>query len=258
MKAKEFIVEYKLSVSKDDSGVAVKATAGGKPLGHAEFFFDEQGNLDPQTVWVDERYHGQGIARDMYDHLKGLGYTIVRSWDQTDAGKGFWDKHRGEDARIWEGAPSSNLNGLHNKKTYQQTLQALQTAYGNEEGQQMLDQYIQAVDQLIHSGGTVYRGIWVAPGTKPRLKDAGQHWALTLPAAEEYLDSDAGWGAYADFQGDNDDIQPEPYIISATVGPNSITNKGVLFAQFPEELEVRLVNPQTAKMKIVKKVKGLV
>jgi hypothetical protein len=102
MRANEFIVEYKLSVSKDADGVAVKATAGGKPLGHAEFFFDDEGRLDPQTVWVDERYHGQGIARDMYDHLRDLGYTIVRSWDQTDAGRGFWNKHRGEDARVWE------------------------------------------------------------------------------------------------------------------------------------------------------------
>jgi len=58
--------------------------------------------LDPQTVWVDERYHGQGIAADMYDYLKDNGYTIVRSWDQTDAGKGFWDKHRGEEATVWE------------------------------------------------------------------------------------------------------------------------------------------------------------
>ena len=102
MRASEFLIEYKLKVSKDSDGVAIRATAGGKQLGHAEFFFDEQGRLDPQTVWVDERYHGQGIARDMYDHLKGLGYTIVRSWDQTDAGRGFWNKHRGEDARIWE------------------------------------------------------------------------------------------------------------------------------------------------------------
>jgi hypothetical protein len=102
MRANEFIVEYRLSVSKDADGVAVKATAGGKSLGHAEFFFDEQGRLDPQTVWVDERYHGQGIAADMYDHLKDLGYTIVRSWDQTDAGRGFWNKHRGEDAQVWE------------------------------------------------------------------------------------------------------------------------------------------------------------
>jgi GNAT superfamily N-acetyltransferase len=102
MRAREFVVEYKLSVSKDTDGVAIKATAGGKPLGHAEFFFDEEGRLDPQTVWVDERYHGQGIARDMYDHLKDMGYIIVRSWDQTDAGRGFWNKHRGEEATVWE------------------------------------------------------------------------------------------------------------------------------------------------------------
>jgi len=103
MRAKEFISEYKLSVSKDADGVAIKATAGGKNLGHAEFFFDEEGRLDPQTLWVDERFYGQGIARDMYDHLKDLGYTIVRSWDQTDAGRGFWNKHRGKEATVWEG-----------------------------------------------------------------------------------------------------------------------------------------------------------
>ena len=109
MRASEFLIEYKLKVSKDADGVAIRATAGGKQLGHAEFFFDDEGRLDPQTVWVDERYHGQGIARDMYDHLKSLGYTIVRSWDQTDAGKGFWDKHRGEDARIWESLAQTRL-----------------------------------------------------------------------------------------------------------------------------------------------------
>jgi len=102
MRAQEFILEYKLLISKDSDGVAIKATAGGKNLGHAEFFFDKEGRLDPQTVWVDERYHGQGIAADMYDYLKDNGYTIVRSWDQTDAGKGFWDKHRGEEATVWE------------------------------------------------------------------------------------------------------------------------------------------------------------
>lgn len=102
MRASEFLIEYDLKVSKDADGVAIKATAGGKQLGHAEFFFDEQGRLDPQTVWVDERFYGQGIAADMYDHLKDLGYTIIRSWDQTDAGRGFWNKHRGPEATVWE------------------------------------------------------------------------------------------------------------------------------------------------------------
>jgi hypothetical protein len=51
---------------------------------------------------VDDRFQGQGIARTMYDYVKSLGYKIVRSWDQTDAGAGFWDKHRGEDVRVWE------------------------------------------------------------------------------------------------------------------------------------------------------------
>jgi GNAT superfamily N-acetyltransferase len=91
-----------LRLSKDSDGVAVRALTGGKELGMAEFFFDDEGRLDPQTVWVDERYHGQGIAAAMYDYLKDKGYIIIRSWDQTDAGRGFWDKHRGEEATVWE------------------------------------------------------------------------------------------------------------------------------------------------------------
>jgi GNAT superfamily N-acetyltransferase len=91
-----------LRLSKDSDGVAVRALASGKELGMAEFFFDDQGRLDPQTVWVDERYHGQGIAAAMYDYLKDKGYTIVRSWDQTDAGRGFWDKHQKAGAIVWE------------------------------------------------------------------------------------------------------------------------------------------------------------
>ena len=94
----------KLKLSRDADGVAIKALAGNgsRELGNAEFFFDEKGRLDPQTLWVDERYHGQGIAKTMYNFLKEKGYKIIRSWDQTDAGRGFWDKHRGPGAKVWE------------------------------------------------------------------------------------------------------------------------------------------------------------
>ncbi len=107
MRAQEFVPDYEgmsLKISKDADGVAIRAYGadGAKELGMAEFFYDEEGRLDPQTVWVDERYHGQGIAAAMYDYLKSQGYTIVRSWDQTDAGRGFWDKHRGPEATVWE------------------------------------------------------------------------------------------------------------------------------------------------------------
>jgi 8-oxo-dGTP pyrophosphatase MutT (NUDIX family) len=37
----------------------------------------------------------------MYDFVKSKGYEIHRSWSQTDAGAGFWDKHRGQQ-RVWE------------------------------------------------------------------------------------------------------------------------------------------------------------
>jgi GNAT superfamily N-acetyltransferase len=75
---------------------------GNNVLGSVAFNIGDDNELDPQDLKVDERYQGQGIARAMYDYAKSKGYEIHRSYDQTDAGKGFWDKHRGEEQRVWE------------------------------------------------------------------------------------------------------------------------------------------------------------
>lgn len=75
---------------------------GNKMLGFVVFNIGDSNELDPQDLSVDEKYQGQGIARVMYDYIKSKGYKIHRSWDQTDAGAGFWNKHRGEDVRVWE------------------------------------------------------------------------------------------------------------------------------------------------------------
>jgi hypothetical protein len=108
----------KMKFTKDSDGVAIKAMSGdtGKELGNAELFFDEQGRLDPQTLWVDERYHSQGIAKAMYDFLKNKGYTVIRSWDQTDAGKGFWDKHKGSEVNVWEQGVAEGMFDIFKKK----------------------------------------------------------------------------------------------------------------------------------------------
>ena len=71
-------------------------------LGHVTFNIGDSKELDPQDLFVKEKYRNQGVAKTMYDFVKSKGYKIVRSWDQTDDGAGFWDKHRGEDVRVWE------------------------------------------------------------------------------------------------------------------------------------------------------------
>jgi GNAT superfamily N-acetyltransferase len=113
MRAKEFIVEYKkyptteyegvtFTMMEKDGELIVKALNDfGIAMGHVIFTMDGK-ELDPQELEVDEKYQGQGIARVMYDYIKSRGFIINRSWDQTDAGAGFWNKHRGEDVRVWE------------------------------------------------------------------------------------------------------------------------------------------------------------
>jgi GNAT superfamily N-acetyltransferase len=78
----------------------VRATASGRELGHV-LFVEEGEYLMPQDLEVDERFQGQGIAATMYDYVKSKGYKIRRSGQQTDAGAGFWRKHRPEQ-NVWE------------------------------------------------------------------------------------------------------------------------------------------------------------
>ena len=105
MRAKEFIIEdafngIDISIEVEDDEIMVKATSNGRELGHV-LFVDEGEYLMPQDLEVDERYQGQGIAATMYNYVKSKGYKIRRSGQQTDAGAGFWAKHRPEQ-NVWE------------------------------------------------------------------------------------------------------------------------------------------------------------
>jgi GNAT superfamily N-acetyltransferase len=113
MRAQEFVAEYKkyptadyegvtFTMAEEDGFLTVKALNDfGISMASVIFGMDGR-DLDPQSLRVDEKYRGQGIARVMYDYVKSRGFVIHRSWDQTDAGAGFWDKHRGQDVRVWE------------------------------------------------------------------------------------------------------------------------------------------------------------
>ena len=129
MRATEFIrenvehfngLDFSIEIEKDDEYVDdddtdnqtiyVRAFANGRELGHVLFTIDYDGQgmiLKPQDLEVDERFQGQGIAATMYDYVKSKGYRIRRSGQQTDAGAGFWNKHRPEQ-NVWEDAESSD------------------------------------------------------------------------------------------------------------------------------------------------------
>ena len=84
----------------DNGEILVQAMAGGKELGYV-LFVEEGKYLVPEELEVNEKYRSQGIAKTMYDYVKSKGYTIKRSPDQTDAGAGYWDKHR-PGQEVWE------------------------------------------------------------------------------------------------------------------------------------------------------------
>ena len=112
MRASEFLTEEaKLIKTKglsmkyafNDRALIMKAfePSTNNPLAYVKFV-KEKKELYPQDLWVNDEYRSRGIAKTMYDTLKSEGYVINRSHDQTKAGSGFWDKHRGEDAYVWE------------------------------------------------------------------------------------------------------------------------------------------------------------
>jgi hypothetical protein len=97
-------LKFRIVVDADSGQLFVNAldAIGNNELGHVTFDLGDGKDLDPQDLFVKDKFRGQGIARIMYDFVKSKGYKIQRSWDQTDAGAGFWNKHKGEDVRVWE------------------------------------------------------------------------------------------------------------------------------------------------------------
>ena len=100
-----------ISMEKEDDEIMVTAMmSGGRELGHVLFVIDGE-YLAPQDLEVDERYQGQGIAATMYDYVKSKGYKIRRSGQQTDAGAGFWDKHK-PGKNVWEQGMAETVNPM--------------------------------------------------------------------------------------------------------------------------------------------------
>lgn len=89
-----------VSINTNSKNASVYASSDGRRLGYAEFDRDDN-VLVPYDLAVDDKYRGQGIAAVMYDYVKSLGFTIKASAEQTDAGKYFWSKNRGNE-RVWE------------------------------------------------------------------------------------------------------------------------------------------------------------
>lgn len=110
MRASEFITEEAkaaryngllIKYAFNDGALLLKAFTKEGPVAFVKFVKEEK-ELYPQQLWVNDEFRNRGIAKSMYDFLKSEGYIINRSHDQTKAGAGFWDKHRGENAYVWE------------------------------------------------------------------------------------------------------------------------------------------------------------
>lgn len=111
MRAQEFITEEAkaakyngllMKYAFNNSALVLKAFDPTKtPIAYVKFVKEDK-ELYPQDLWVHDDFRNRGIAKSMYDFLKNEGYIINRSHDQTKAGAGFWDKHRGEDEYVWE------------------------------------------------------------------------------------------------------------------------------------------------------------
>jgi GNAT superfamily N-acetyltransferase len=118
MRFKELVIEYRgpkskranrggidLEAWRDGLHFQISATSHGRDLGRVVFDVQFQGKdtiLVAQDLMILPEYRGQGIASIMYDYAKELGYVVERSPEQTDAGKAFWDKNRGEEGQVWE------------------------------------------------------------------------------------------------------------------------------------------------------------
>ena len=119
MRAKEFTnFTYKTKPYEgwNGDGIVVRAYDGGTEVGHVIFEPTEDDNTQwyAVDVEVEEPYQRKGIATKMYDiakkSAKQQGAIIVKSYTQTDAGRGLW-----QDKQVWEQINESKttLNNMY-------------------------------------------------------------------------------------------------------------------------------------------------
>lgn len=106
-----------LKYAFNEGALIMKAFEQGSPIAYVKFVREGK-ELYPQDLWVNDDYRNKGVAKSMYDYLKSAGYIINRSHDQTKAGSGFWDKHRGEDAYVWEEDTRIKLSNNNSTKEW--------------------------------------------------------------------------------------------------------------------------------------------
>jgi ribosomal protein S18 acetylase RimI-like enzyme len=119
MRASEFVIEHAVQdyseysaeyngldmtvqLNNRTGNLTIMAYDDGQLLGQVLFKLHGGTKLYPWQLEVQPEFRGKGIAKTMYDFAKEQGFTIQRSTYQTDAGSGFWDKHRGRAATVWE------------------------------------------------------------------------------------------------------------------------------------------------------------
>lgn len=119
MRAKEFTnFTYKTEPYEgwNGDGIVVRAYDGDTEVGHVIFEPTEDDNTQwyAVDVEVEEPYQRKGIATKMYDiakkSAKQHGAIIVKSYTQTDAGRGLW-----QDKQVWEQINESKttLNNMY-------------------------------------------------------------------------------------------------------------------------------------------------
>lgn len=144
--------------------------------------------------------------------------------------------------RAHEFIVESISNKLDDSSYYDQVLAAWSDYYSDQRrAKNKLDYYKNEVDDLIQNGGNIYRVIF-ADAASDIHPPYGKHWTVSSDYIEDYIDNLAQH--YSDGR--------EPYVVIATVPPNSISNGRVDLESNPTECEVNLNSTSGVKFKIHK------
>ena len=179
-----------VSINTNATNASIYATSNGKRLGYAEFDRDDN-VLVPYDLAVDDKYRGQGIAAVMYDYAKSLGFTINASTEQTDAGKYFWKKNRGEE-RVWE--DSINEDATVYKEIEFVCVNPGSKGATNKQAQAKLYQFLKQVPGVIplwqdwdhvESGQKSLTAIYKDPTVRLTILDAAKKLGIAVDLEQE-------------------------------------------------------------------------
>ena len=178
---------------------------------------------------TNEEYEAGRISETIYRAT--LGESVRESSNATQANRESDQEGIREGRQPVGERDALKLNKLNDPVEGAETLKAFIAYYETDRGTENYEYYRDQVNYLNEKGGSIYRLVFADSPDQVRTEKLGNHWTVDQSLMDEYFERFKSYYAKGS----------KPYVIVATVPPNSVSNQDVDVIGNPEEAEVNIV-----------------